>query len=211
MRSALEQRKGARRRGRPPLSLDGDNPEARARISEAAIELFSIKGFHGTGVAEIGALANLGSGALYYHIGSKEDLLWEILRVHVDEALAAAKKVSASNLRPEEKLRQLVQEHVRIIADRRREVAIYMRDGKFLTGESGVRLQSLRDQVEAVWRNVLLEGVREGTFRQADNVAVNAILGMVNTVYMWFKPRKDSSYRDVADGLFKIISRGIIV
>jgi AcrR family transcriptional regulator len=126
VKSVSEQRKGARRRGRPSLSLGGDNPEARARISEAAIELFSVKGFHGVGVAEIGALANLGAGALYYHIGSKQDLLWEILRVHVEEALVTAKTVSASNLRPEEKLRQLVQEHVRIIADRRREVAIYI-------------------------------------------------------------------------------------
>jgi hypothetical protein len=86
-----------------------------------------------------------------------------------------------------------------------------MRDGKFLTGERGAHLQSLRDQVETVWRNLLLDGVREGTFRQSDNVAVNGILGMVNTVYMWFKPREDSSYHDVAESLFKIIAHGIIV
>ncbi|MBN7300186.1 TetR family transcriptional regulator, partial [Mycobacteroides abscessus] len=55
------------RRGRPPAS-DGDAAATRQRIMEVATDLFAEKGFHATGVAEIGSAAGVRGGALYYHI-----------------------------------------------------------------------------------------------------------------------------------------------
>lgn len=60
-----------RPRGRPP------SPESRERILDAALKLFAEHGFGETSVGQVQAAAGLssGSGALYKHFASKEELL----------------------------------------------------------------------------------------------------------------------------------------
>lgn len=60
-----------RRRGRPP------SPEGRQRILDAAFKLFAEQGYSDTSVADVQAASGLssGSGALYKHFRSKEELL----------------------------------------------------------------------------------------------------------------------------------------
>jgi TetR/AcrR family transcriptional repressor of nem operon len=48
--------------------------ESRARILEAAAELFRVKGFTATGVDELMSAAGLTAGAFYAHFDSKQDL-----------------------------------------------------------------------------------------------------------------------------------------
>src|SRR5436309_3637837 len=55
----------------------------REEILQIAARLFAENGYHGTGIAELGEAVGLGKGALYHHIGSKEDLLYEISSRHV--------------------------------------------------------------------------------------------------------------------------------
>jgi AcrR family transcriptional regulator len=60
-----------RKRGRPP------SPESRDRILTAGLRLFAEQGFAETSVGQVQAAAGLssGSGALYKHFSSKEELL----------------------------------------------------------------------------------------------------------------------------------------
>jgi AcrR family transcriptional regulator len=57
----------------------------RDQLVNAAIDLFSTKGYDATSVADIQTACGLtaGSGALYKHFPSKEELLREVLRRHV--------------------------------------------------------------------------------------------------------------------------------
>jgi AcrR family transcriptional regulator len=52
---------------------------SRERILEAAIQLFSERGYAGTGVHEIARRAGIEKAALYWHFGSKEGLLAALL------------------------------------------------------------------------------------------------------------------------------------
>src|SRR5690349_17923944 len=104
-----------------PRQQDPTGESTNERILRVAAEVFARKGYHGTGVAELGEAAGLKRGALYYHIGSKEDLLYNLSKRHVEEALSRGQKVVDSDLHPVEKLRALAREHVQTIAARRDE------------------------------------------------------------------------------------------
>jgi AcrR family transcriptional regulator len=52
--------------------------QASERIMCVAAELFASKGYHATGISELSEAVGMGRGALYHHISSKEDLLFEI-------------------------------------------------------------------------------------------------------------------------------------
>ena len=50
------------------------------RVRRAALELFAERGFHGTGIRQLAERAGLSSASLYHYMGTKEDLLVELMR-----------------------------------------------------------------------------------------------------------------------------------
>ena len=64
-----------------------DEP-GRARILDAAVELFARKGFEATSIAEIGAAADISKSVLYHHFGSKPELYVAILEAETAELVA---------------------------------------------------------------------------------------------------------------------------
>jgi AcrR family transcriptional regulator len=147
-------------------------------------------------------------GALYYHIGSKEDLLYDLSKRHVEEALARGRAVLESDLPPIEKLRRLTYEHLSAVAARRAEVTVVMREMHALTGDRAARLRALRDEHQSLFKAVLLEGVAHGDFRRADSVSVLGILGALNWTYMWFDPARGLDVDALAERLTEMILHG---
>jgi TetR/AcrR family transcriptional regulator, cholesterol catabolism regulator len=185
-----------------PRRQDLSGETTQDRILRVAAEVFARKGYHGTGVAELGEAAGLKRGALYYHIGSKEDLLYNLSKRHVEEALERGKAVVESDLHPVDKLRALAREHVQTIAARRDEVTVVLREMHALTGKRARQLAKLRDEHQSLFAQVLQEGVDQGVFRSADHVTVLGVLGMFNWTYVWFDPEKGPlSPEQVADKL----------
>jgi AcrR family transcriptional regulator len=195
--------------GRPAGGAE-QGAATRERILRVAVELFAEKGFHATGVAEIGLRAGIQRGALYYHIGSKEELLWEVLRPHVEEARAAAQAIAQADLGPVEKLRRLIHDHVQTIATHRPSVVTYIRDRDGLSHSRRVELEALRDEVESAWRQILEEGVGAGAFRTADPVVVNGLLGLVNMVYLWYRPGGPDTPDDIAEKFTDLVTCGLL-
>lgn len=195
-----------RRRGRPPASTAG---ETRERIVRAAVELFAEKGFHATGVAEIGDRADVQRGALYYHIGSKEELLFQILRGYTELMYAEARAITDGPDDPITQLRKLIHSHLRLIIEHRREVAIQLRDVAALTGDRAADLQQLRDRVQHRWQRVIDAGHAAGLLRTADHVVTNSVLAMLNSVTLWYRPHGGHSPDEIADILAATVLDGI--
>lgn len=198
-----------RRRGRPPAA-QSTAEATRKRIVRAAVELFADKGFHGTGVAEIGDRAGIQRGALYYHIGSKEELLWQILRDYTQLMLADARRITCASDDPVTTLRNLIHSHTALIIRHRREVAIQLRDISALTGDRAAELQHLRDEIQHCWQRVLDAGHAAGQLRTADHIVTNSVLGMLNAVSFWYRPHGERSPADIAGQLTATILDGIV-
>ena len=59
--------------------------DAKERVLEAALEVFSQKGFHPATMDEIAELAGVGKGTLYRHFETKEKLFAELVRLRLEE------------------------------------------------------------------------------------------------------------------------------
>ncbi|MFE3544636.1 TetR/AcrR family transcriptional regulator [Nocardia sp. NPDC059177] len=196
-----------RRRGRPPATGAG---ETSARIRAAALDLFAERGFHATGVAEIGAKADVQRGALYYHIGSKEELLWQILLDYTRPLLDAAERIVAAGTDPVHTLRLLIRSHVELIITHRRAVAVHLRDADALTGDRAAELQRLRDRLQRHWQDVIDAGHAAGALRSADHVVTNSVLGMLNSLGFWYRERGARSPAEIADILIDTVLSGLL-
>lgn len=66
-----------------------DPAETRQRVLEAANMLFATKGYAATGTADIAREADVSEGSIFYHFGSKRNLLADIGRMYGESMIAA--------------------------------------------------------------------------------------------------------------------------
>ncbi|MDZ4763142.1 MAG: TetR/AcrR family transcriptional regulator [Chloroflexota bacterium] len=67
-------------------------------LIEAGIQLIGEKGYDGAAIGDIVALAEVTKGALYYHFGSKENYVLEIIRQRAEQNIARFKQLDKDNI-----------------------------------------------------------------------------------------------------------------
>jgi AcrR family transcriptional regulator len=190
-------------KGRPKSSR-------REEILRVAAQLFARNGYHGTGIVELGEAVGLGKGALYHHIGSKEDLLYEISSRHVIDMVAFGEQLLASDITPLEKFRRLSRRLMRTIADNLPELTVFFREVGTLKDERGDHLLALRSRFEEIWIEILEEGRAAGVFRTADPIIVKGLLGLHNYSYLWLRPDGRLTPEDISDSYCDLLLRGLL-
>lgn len=181
----------------------------RERILRVAADLFAAKGYHATGMAELERAVGLGRGALYHHIASKEDLLWDINSRYLVELIDAGEELVAADLDPVERLYRLSRRVMASIANYLPELTVCFRETRSVTGERREALLALHQRYEDVWSATLRAGVKSGQLRSADTLAVKALLGMHHYSYLWLRPDGPRQPEDIADFFIELSLHGL--
>jgi AcrR family transcriptional regulator len=182
----------------------------RAAIIDTSAQVFARTGYHGTGIAELCTANDLGKGALYHYIGSKEELLAAIHDRVMDEVMAGADRVAEAGGSPSAQLALLGEELLDVIHRYPDHVWVFLHEFPALTGERVERFRRRRREYEQRVEAVLEAGVASGEFRDLDPwLTARAWLGMHNYTYLWLKPGGRLTARDVAKPFAEIIMRGI--
>ena len=182
----------------------------RQAIIDTSALLFARQGYHATGITELCTANELGKGALYHYIGSKEELLASIHDRVMDEVMVGADRVVRAGGAPSAQLAMLGDELLDVIHRYPDHVWVFLHEFPALTGERAeqfrVRRRAYEQRVEAVVR----AGVEAGEFRDVDPwLTARAWLGMHNYTYLWLKPGGRLTARAVANPFAEIFMRGI--
>ncbi len=135
------------------------------------------KGFHGTGVRELSEAVGVGSGTLYHHIGSKEQLLFEITMSLLESAIAQANDITATNVGPESTVRSLARALLEHHATHGDAWSVALHESGSLSDEHRRLVIAGRDEYEALWRTELAKGARARVWRPLQPVEVRGVLG----------------------------------
>ncbi|PMX03269.1 TetR family transcriptional regulator [Pseudomonas sp. FW215-R2] len=103
----------------------GDRSSRFAGSREKAVELFACKGFNQVGMRELAAFLGMAPGSLYHHYPSKQHLLLDILEEFYEELISA---LSNTNKRDRNRVRAVVQVHLKLYRDFPRHFNIALRD-----------------------------------------------------------------------------------
>src|SRR5215203_4517013 len=189
------------------------NPKWQARrdaIIDTSARLFAKQGYHATGINELCDANDLGKGALYHYIGSKEGLLAAIHDRVMDEVLRGAERVAAAGGAPSAQLAMLGEELLDVIHRYPDHVWVFLHEFPALTGERAEQFRERRQAYERRVEEVLRDGVESGDFRDLDPwLTARAWLGMHNYTYLWLKSGGRLSARDVAKPFADIFIHGI--
>jgi TetR/AcrR family transcriptional regulator, cholesterol catabolism regulator len=181
----------------------------RVEILKSAAAAFRRLGYHGATVEEIAAALKMKKGNLYYYFRNKEEILFACHQYSLDRLLSLLDEVERSAEPAEAKLRRLIVFFVHTILDELHGTALFLD----LEALSPVHLKTVitrRDRFDHGMRQVLEEGIREGTFAPSDaKLLCFAILGAVNWIPRWFSPDGPASSDDIAERFADYLIAGL--
>ncbi|MCU1502671.1 MAG: TetR/AcrR family transcriptional regulator [Ilumatobacteraceae bacterium] len=177
--------------------------KAQAReedIYRAAAQIFHRKGYAATSLQDIADEVGLLKGSLYYYIDSKEDLLYGITRTIHAQASANADATRVLGGTASDRLRFLVESHVATFGKNLQLIRVFYTDYNALSAERRGLVMAERRAYEQLSRELIEEGQATGEFCLDLDARVmnNAILTMVNTVYMWYSEGQEIGVDEIA-------------
>lgn len=105
----------------------------RDLILDAAIRLFHERGYHATGVDDIGEAVDVSGPAIYRHFASKEDILVEAIRLAANEVHAANESARAEETDPHMLMERYVRAFARVAIDEAALITVWVSEARHLT------------------------------------------------------------------------------
>ena len=183
----------------------------RENILEAAAQVFRQKGFHGASMQDIAEAVNLQKASLYHHVSSKQEILLALLDRALELLFERISVISNQPIPADEKLQQMIRAYLQILAENTDLSAVLLFEHRSLERKQHARHVPNRDKFEALWRDVLVEGVASKLFQCEDPaLAARAILGIMNWTITWYRSDGDLTINQIADQYSNLLLGGLL-
>jgi len=170
-------------------TIGSHGPKTMEAIRKAGLRLIFEHGYAAMSLRQLAAEVGIQSGSLYNHISTKQELLFELIRDHINELLRQLDRALQGKQRPIDKLRAFTAFHVTYHMTRKREVFIANSELRSLEPKNYEEIVALRGAYERRLAEILREGVAEGEFEVVDiQVATFAILALLTGLTTWYRP-----------------------
>lgn len=191
------------------MALAKRGEKTAEEIRSAALELFYKRGFQASTLRSIAARVGIQVGSLYNHIGSKGELLFEIMEgVMLD--LLEDQSAAAATPDVVDRMRLLVEHHVTFHGRRSREVFVGNSELRSLSPTQRTRIVTLRHDYEMVFRRELEEGINQGKFLPVDvQITSYGILALATSVSTFYSQRGRLSLEQIAGIYGAMVLRGL--
>ena len=130
-------------------------PQRRDQILVAALRLFHERGYHATGMDEIGAAAGITGPGIYRHFRSKEDILETLVRDRGEQVVAELERVTASDLDSREMVDALANSYVQGIVSDPSLAVVAMYERRTLSADTRSWLDKMERRNVEAWVEVL--------------------------------------------------------
>jgi AcrR family transcriptional regulator len=175
-----------------------DYEQRRGAILDRAAELYARKGFRGASLSDLAAACSTSKSLIYHYYSSKDDILFDVMRSHVDALLVEAEAVAASDAAPDGKLRRLSRAFLALYAGAAARHRVLLNELDQLTPER-------RDQIIGVQRRLIaiVEGILAGVQPRLGPAhrrpTAMLFFGMINWTHTWLRPDGPVSPAEIAD------------
>src|SRR6185312_170330 len=176
-------------RGFMARTIGSHGPKTMEAIRKAGLRLIFEHGYAAMSLRQLAAEVGIQSGSLYNHISTKQELLFDLVRDHINELLRQLDRALLGKQQPAEKLRAFTAFHVTYHMTKKREVFIANSELRSLEPKNYEEIVALRGAYERRLAEILAEGVAEGEFEVVDiQVATFAILALLTGLTTWYRP-----------------------
>ena len=183
----------------------------RDDILEAAADIFVERGFDAATTREIGERAGVLSGSLYHHFETKEEMLFTLVQDVYSEILASHEELLDAPGSGAERLRLLVEAHVRHLIANLARTTLALHESRSLSEQHRNVIADAEARYLAVVAELIEQGREDGSLRaDADpRLARLVVLGAANWVYRWYSETGDRTPDEIADAIASLAVDGL--
>lgn len=179
------------------------------RVREAALQLFAKHGFAAVSMRQIAAEVGVQAGALYNYTPDKQDLLFSLMKDHMD-ALLEAFHALPPEADPVKRLERFVRFHIGFHLPRSEAVFVSYMELRNLTEENFAAIERLRHGYEDQLETILKAGQDAGCFAIDDRrIATLAVIAMLTGVTTWYRPGGRLSAEQVSDQYWTMVRNAV--
>ncbi len=160
-----------------PLAKAKRRPYRREQIKAAAVDLFHERGYHNTGMSDIGAGAGITGPGIYRHFKSKEEILETLVLDRSSEVLERVRAMVDDAQGPAELLEQLVELYVDTLVDNAPLTFVCRYERRTLRGEVIAKIERAERLHIEEWVHAMSK-VRPELTDGETRVLVHAAIGM---------------------------------
>lgn len=164
-------------------------PKTLEAIRKAGLRLIFEHGYEATSLRQLAAEVGIRPSSLYNYMHTKQDLLFSLIEMHMQELLDQVDAALTDVGEPVDRLAAFVAFHVRYHMVRKSEVSVVNFELRSLDAEHYATVVEMRKRYESRLSDVIEDGIQRGIFGPLDvAVATFAILAMLTGVCTWYRP-----------------------
>ncbi len=182
----------------------------RDQILSASAQIIRQKGFHAASMQDIAEAVHLQKASLYHHFSSKQEILLVLLDRALDLVTERVAAVINQNIPVDEKLRKAMAAYLETLEKNAALASVLLFEHRSLDPEYRQRHIPRRDRFERLWREMIQEGMENGSFRVTDPATTaRAMLGTMNWTITWYRPDGPLSMQQISDQLATLFLDGL--
>jgi len=157
------------------------------RVLDTALRLIVEHGFAAVSMRQIASEVGVQAGAPYNYTPDKQSLLFDMMRAHMAELLAALQSVDLQGDAVTQ-LETFTRFHIRFHLPRPDQVFVSYMELRSLSPENFAIIERMRRDYEDALEAILRQGEAEGVFAVSDTrVATRAIIAMLTGLSHWYR------------------------
>ena len=176
-----------------------------------AAQMFVERGVESTSLTDIGNALNITKAGLYYYFESKQELLYRIVELGLDnvqkEVLNPAREIKDA----EERLKFIIYNHARLAAEGNHAVIIVSHEMNSLSFAQRESVLSRRREYFDFVRDTLIEIQSSAKLNKIDmTTATFTLFGMILWLSRWYRTSGKLSVEDVCEDVCRMALNGLL-
>lgn len=187
-----------------------DFEEKQRGILASAAAVFAEMGMEKASMSMIASYCSVSKALLYHYYPSKDALIFDIVRTHLAELENAIEAADRPDLPAQKRLRLLVKAVLKNYEGRDNEHKVQLNGTSALSPEQLGELQAIERRIVKRFSAVIYEINPDLSKERPLLMPVTmSLFGMMNWVYMWFRPNGPITREEYADIATTLILEGI--
>lgn len=194
---------------RSTRSNPDERKEKRAALLLAAVRMFNERGFHATALDDVAASLGVTKPVIYHHLGNKDQVLFECVRIGLRDLDAAAGQARGEAGTGLDRLKSFLRRYAEVIMGDFGRCVVRTGD-EALSPDARAKFRALKREIDMTLRAMIEQAVADGSASVPDvRVAAFAFAGALNWPARWYQPDGPTTPADMAAALVDMLCAGI--
>ncbi|MBB4040307.1 TetR/AcrR family transcriptional regulator [Microvirga flocculans] len=185
-----------------------DYDDKRRAILDRSAELFAEYGYDRASMSKIAEACGVSKANLYHYYKDKEELLFDVIRFHLEELLEVVEAADNPDLPPGDRLRILIAAILEAYRDADAQHNVQINGLRLLPPDRQAELKAMERELVHIFSDAVAGVAPQLKGTRLLKPVTMSLFGMINWHYLWFKSSGGVSRADYAELVSQLLVDG---